>query len=179
MEESGVFGGYSARIRVPGGFRLTSTARERIWKTVSAKTNFLVFDGLGEDPADDDPDVLWLSTVRSHDQYNTTIYSLSDRYRGVFGQRDVLFLSMKEIEGRGLKAGDRVDLFAHATDGVERVVSGFSLVPYAFPDGSCAAYYPATNPLVPLHAYDPLSFTPASKGIAIRIVRSRPASEMV
>ena len=173
-----IFQGYNARIRVPGGFHLTSTARERIWTTASGKANFLVFDGLGEDPAKDDPDALWLTTVRSHDQYNTTLYSLSDRYRGVHGQRDVLFINPREIEKRGLKHGDRVDLFTLSTDGVERVVRNFLLVPYAFPDESCAAYYPETNPLVPLYAHDPICFTPSSKAIPIRIVRSRAAAEV-
>jgi anaerobic selenocysteine-containing dehydrogenase len=173
-----IFQGYNARIRVPGGFHLTSTARERIWTTASGKANFLLFDGLGEDPAEEDPDALWLTTVRSHDQYNTTLYSLSDRYRGVHGRRDVLFISPQEIEKRGLKQDDRVDLFTLSTDGVERVMRNFLLVPYAFPPGSCAAYYPETNPLVPLYAHDPMCFTPSSKAIPIRIVRSRGAAEV-
>src|SRR6266851_2564706 len=172
-----IFQGYNARIRVPGGFHLTSTARERIWTTASGKANFLLFDGLGEDPAEDDPDALWLTTVRSHDQYNTTLYSLSDRYRGVHGRRDVLFINPREIEKRGLKHDDRVDLFTLSTDGVERVIRNFLLVPYAFPAGSCAAYYPETNPLVPLYAHDPICFTPSSKAIPIRIVRSSSAAE--
>jgi len=171
-----IFQAYNARIRIPGGFHLTSTARERIWMTPSGKANFLVFDDLGEEPEAADPDLLWLTTVRSHDQYNTTIYSLSDRYRGVYGQRDVLFINPREMEKRGLQADDRVDLVTHSTDDIERVVRGFRIVPYAFPDGCCAAYYPETNPLVPLYSHDPNSFTPASKGIQIRLVRS-PAHE--
>ncbi|HEY6734326.1 MAG TPA: FdhF/YdeP family oxidoreductase, partial [Roseiarcus sp.] len=168
-----IFQAYNARVRVPGGFHLTSMARERIWSTPSGKANFLVFDGLGEDQEAADPGVLWLTTVRSHDQYNTTIYSLSDRYRGVFGQRDVLFINPREMEKRGLRADDRVDLVTHSTDDIERVVRGFKVVPYAFPDGCCAAYYPETNPLVPLYSYDPLSFTPSSKAIQIRLTRSQ------
>jgi len=168
-----IFQGYNARIRVPGGFHLGSTARERIWATPTGKANFLIHPGLGEDPEQHDPDVLWLTSVRSHDQYNTTLYSLSDRYRGVYGQRDVLFISAAEIAKRGLGPDDRVDLHAVADDGVERVVRNFRLVPYAFPAGSCAAYYPETNPLVPLRAYDPLSFTPSYKAIAVRIVRAQ------
>ncbi len=168
-----IFQAYNARIRVPGGFYLTSMARERIWSTPSGKANFLVFHGVGEDQGSTDPDLLWLTTVRSHDQYNTTIYSLSDRYRGVFGQRDVLFINPREMDKRGLRADDRVDLVTHSTDGIERIVHGFKVVPYAFPDGCCAAYYPETNPLVPLYSYDPLSFTPSSKGIQIRLVRSQ------
>ena len=81
-----IFQGYNARIRVPGGFHLTSTARERIWTTPTGKANFLVYDGLCEDPDPDDSEILWLTSVRSHDQYNSTLYSLSDRYRGVFGR---------------------------------------------------------------------------------------------
>jgi anaerobic selenocysteine-containing dehydrogenase len=165
-----IFEGYNARIRVPGGFHLTSSARERIWNTVSGKANFLVYDGLGEDPATHDPDVLWLTSVRSHDQYNTTLYSLSDRYRGVYGQRDVVFLGEEEIARRGFKAGDRVDLVAVSSDGVERRVRDYQLVAHAFPAGSCAAYYPETNPLVALDAHDPMSFTPSYKGIAVRLV---------
>ena len=89
--------GYNARIRVPGGFHLVSTARERIGRRLG-KSNFLVFDGLGEDFGADDPAALWLSTIRSHDQYNTTLYSMSDRYRGVHGRRDVVFLNQYEME---------------------------------------------------------------------------------
>jgi anaerobic selenocysteine-containing dehydrogenase len=172
-----IFQGYNARIRVPGGFHLTSTARERIWATPSGKANFLIFDGLGEDPPQNDPEALWLTTVRSHDQYNSTLYSMSDRYRGVYGQRDVVFLNEREMKRRGLAAGDRVDLVTLSTDGVERRVRNFSVVGYSFPDGCCAAYYPETNPLIPLYARDPLSFTPSSKGVPIRIVRAGASDE--
>jgi molybdopterin-dependent oxidoreductase alpha subunit len=168
-----IFQGYNARIGVPGGFHLTSTASERIWATPSGKANFLTYEGLCEDPDPQDPEVLWLASIRSHDQYNTTIYSLSDRYRGVYGQRDVLFISSEEIARLGFAPDDRVDLVTVSADGVERRVRNFRLVPYAFPARSCAAYYPETNPLVPLQAYDPLSFTPSYKGIPIRLERSR------
>jgi anaerobic selenocysteine-containing dehydrogenase len=117
--------------------------------------------------------VLWLTSIRSHDQYNTTLYSLSDRYRGVFGRRDVLFISQEEIDRRGMQAGDFVDLVTVSSDGVERAVRNFQLVAHAFPSGGCAAYYPETNPLVPLSMYDPMSFTPSYKGIPIRLVRTR------
>jgi molybdopterin-dependent oxidoreductase alpha subunit len=167
-----IFEAYNARIRVPGGFHLVSTARERIWATPSGKANFLVFEGLGEDPNDDHPETLWLSTIRSHDQYNTTLYSLSDRYRGVYGQRDIVFLNQFEMDKRGLADGDRVDLVTVSTDGLERRVRNFRVVGYSFPNGCCAAYYPETNPLVPLYAHDPLSFTPSSKGIPVRIERT-------
>jgi molybdopterin-dependent oxidoreductase alpha subunit len=172
-----IFESYNARIRLPGGFHLVSTARERIWATPSGKANFLLYDGLGEDAREDDLEVLWLSTIRSHDQYNTTIYSKSDRYRGVYGQRDVVFLNKSELDKRGLKDGDRVDLITLSNDGIERRVRNFRAIGYSFPDGCCAAYYPEANPLVPLYAYDPLSFTPSSKGIPIRIERSSAESK--
>lgn len=174
-----IFQGYNARIRIPGGFHLTSTARERVWATPSGKANFLLFDGLGEDPRQNDPEALWLTTVRSHDQYNTTLYSMSDRYRGVYGQRDVVFLNEREMTRRGLASGDRVDLVTLSIDGVERAVRNFQVVGYSFPDGCCAAYYPETNPLMPLYAYDPVSFTPSGKAVPIRVVRAaqdRPAA---
>jgi anaerobic selenocysteine-containing dehydrogenase len=172
-----IFQDYNGRIRIPGGFHLVSTARERIWATASGKANFLVFEGLGEDTNVRDPNALWLSTIRSHDQYNTTLYSMSDRYRGVYGQRDVVFLNQFEMEKRGLDDGDRVDLVTLSTDGHERRVCNFRVVGYSFPDGCCAAYYPETNPLVPLYAHDPLSFTPSSKGIPIQIERSRASAD--
>jgi anaerobic selenocysteine-containing dehydrogenase len=165
-----IFQAYNARIRVPGGFHLTSTARERIWATPSGRANFLIFKDLDEDPHQDNPEALWLTTMRSHDQYNTTLYSLSDRYRGVFGQRDVVFLNPDEMRKRGLKAGDRVDLVTLSTDGVERAVRGFKVVEYKLPDGCCGAYYPETNPLVPLYAHDAHSHTPSSKSVPIRLV---------
>ncbi len=167
-----IFEGYNARIRVPGGFHLASSARERIWATASGKATFLVHNGLGEDPAEHGDDVLRLTTIRSHDQYNTTVYSLSDRYRGVFGQRDVVFMGPEEMAKRGLGAGDRVDIVAVAHDGIERRIRGFKLVEVPFPPGSCAAYYPETNPLVPLEAHDPMSFTPSYKGVPVRLERA-------
>src|SRR5262249_35801930 len=86
-----IFKDFNKRVRKPGGFHLESTARNRVWNTPTGKANFLVFTGIEEDPHRDDPDVLWLTTIRSHDQFNTTVYALNDRYRGVYGQRRVLF----------------------------------------------------------------------------------------
>jgi len=165
-----IFQAYNARIRVPGGFHLTSAARERIWMTGSGRANFLVLKGINEDPQESDDKILWLTTIRSHDQYNTTIYSNSDRYRGIFGQRDILLLNGQEISKRGLSEGDRVDLVTASTDGIERVVRSFRVTKYKIPDGCCAAYYPETNPLMPLYARDPLSHTPSAKAIPIRVV---------
>jgi molybdopterin-dependent oxidoreductase alpha subunit len=174
-----IFQSYNDRIRVPGGFHLVSDARERVWSTPSGKAHFLVYDGLGEDSRDDDLEALWLSTIRSHDQYNTTVYSMSDRYRGVYNQRDVVFLNKSELDKRGLRDGDRIDLVTQSTDGIERRVRNFRAVGYSLPNGCCAAYYPEANPLVPLYAHDPMSFTPSSKSIPIRIERSAASAERV
>lgn len=166
-----IFQGYNARIRVPGGFHLTSLARERIWATPSGKAEFAVFDGLQEDPHQNDPTALWLTTMRSHDQYNTTLYSRSDRYRGVFDQRMVVFLNDCEMARQGVGAGDIVALETISTDGVERSVEGFRVIAYRLPDGCCGAYYPEANPLVPLYARDPQCHTPSYKAVPVRIRR--------
>jgi anaerobic selenocysteine-containing dehydrogenase len=138
--------------------------------TASGRANFLVLEGLEEDPQQADDKILWLTTIRSHDQYNTTIYSYSDRYRGIFGQRDILLVNDHEMAKRGLSEGDRVDLVTASTDGIERAVRNIRVVRYQVPDGCCAAYYPETNPLMPLYARDPLSHTPSAKAIPIRVV---------
>jgi formate dehydrogenase major subunit len=167
-----IFQGFNARIKVPGGFHLANTASQRIWKTSNGKANFIVFPGIEEDEHQNNPYALWLSTIRSHDQFNTTIYATSDRYRGVFNQRDVVFLNENEMRRRGLAPADRVDIHTLSSDGIERVVHGFKIVRYNIPDGSCAAYYPETNPLVPLHLYDPLSGTSSSKAVPVLLKRS-------
>ena len=167
-----IFQGYNARIRVPGGFHLSNTARERIWKTQNGKANFILFPGLDEDQYQGNPDALWLTTIRSHDQYNTTIYTNNDRYRGVFNQRDVLFLNDAEMQKRSLAAGDRVDVVTLCSDKIDRIVRGLAIVRYNIPDGSCAAYYPETNPLIPMHLYDPQSGTPSAKAVPVLLKRS-------
>lgn len=173
-----IFAGYNKRIRVPGGFHLASTARERIWATPSGRAQFLVYDGLDEDPPKGDADALWLTSMRSHGQYNTTIYSSSDRYRGVTGQRDVVFVNERELGRRGLSAGDRVDLVTVAADGIERRVRALLAVPYDLPDGCCGAYYPECNPLVPLGRFDPTSLTPSFKSVPVLLGRAQAAGSL-
>jgi len=169
-----IFQAYNARIRIPGGFHLTSLARERIWATASGKAEFAVYHGLEEDPLPEkEPGVLMLTTMRSHDQYNTTLYSLSDRYRGVFNQRRVVFLNEMEMRKRDLVADELVDIETVSTDGVERKIAGFKVVPYQLPDGCCGAYYPEANPLVPLYAHDPQSRTPSYKATPVLLKHSQ------
>ncbi len=103
------FANYKERIG-EAGFRLPLPPTGRVWKTPSGKAEFLVFPGLNEDPRISDPEVLTLTALRSHDQYNTTIYGFDDRYRGVFGRRDVLFMNAQDIAERGLVAGESVEV---------------------------------------------------------------------
>ena len=170
------FRDFNRRVRVPGGFRLPNGARERVWDTPDGRARFVATRVPVDTPLHharrlhDAGPVFALATMRSHDQYNTTVYGLDDRYRGVFGERRVLFIHRDDIAALGMAAGDRVDLQGLHGDGVERVVRGFLLVAYDIPRGCLAAYYPETNPLVPLSSYAEGSRTPTSKSIPV-IVR--------
>jgi len=101
---------YNERVRKKGGFRLAVAASARIWQTSTGQANFLTSGSLEEDPDLAEPDALLLTTLRSHDQYNTTVYGLDDRYRGVFGRRDVVFVNAEDLAARALRDGDRIDL---------------------------------------------------------------------
>jgi anaerobic selenocysteine-containing dehydrogenase len=98
------------RTKQPGRFRLHVAASERKWLTPTKKANFLVYPGLDEDPCEADREALMLTTIRSHDQYHTTIYGINDRYRGITGRRDVVFISERDPSSRRLKHGDLIDL---------------------------------------------------------------------
>ena len=162
---------FNNRIRTPGGFRLPLPATERVWRTESGKAQFIPFGTLAGHRAGN-RDALTLTTIRSHDQYNTTIYDLGDRYRGVFGRRDIIFMNEQDLADRGLEHGDVVDI---QTDlGIEPAprLDGFTAVVYEIARGSVAAYYPEANCLVPLDYFDPLSGTPSYKSVPVRISRS-------
>lgn len=166
------FADFNRRVREPGGFRLPIPAGERVWKTETGKANFLVADGIG--PLQDG--ALILATIRSHDQYNTTIYGYRDRYRGIDGRRDIVFVHPADLAAAGLAHGDVVDVVAlprQADDGIERVVRGLTVVAYDIAPGSAAAYYPEANPLIALGDYDRASGTPNYKSIRIAL---RPAA---
>ncbi|MFT3816840.1 MAG: FdhF/YdeP family oxidoreductase [Rubrivivax sp.] len=168
------FDGYNARIRVPGGFRMPLPPTERRWATPSGKAEFSVFRGVRESAAPWAGDVLCLVTIRSHDQYNTTIYGMDDRYRGVFGRRDVLFMHPADLAARGLAHGDRVDIETVSPQRALRL-EGITAIEYDIARGSVAAYYPEANVLVPLDHIDEDSGTPSYKSIPVRIRRSPPA----
>nr|WP_271209346.1 FdhF/YdeP family oxidoreductase [Rhodococcus wratislaviensis]GLK33858.1 putative formate dehydrogenase, A chain [Rhodococcus wratislaviensis] len=167
------FEDFNTKVRGPDGFGLPHPPRdERRFVTDTGKANFVVNE-LHWLPVPQGK--LILQTMRSHDQYNTTIYGLDDRYRGVKGGRRVLFISTQDLESLGYAAGDRVDLISEWTtpDGTvqERRADDFRLVPYPTPVGNVAAYYPETNPLIPLDHVARKSNTPVSKAITIRLER--------
>jgi molybdopterin-dependent oxidoreductase alpha subunit len=170
------FARYNERIRVPGGFRLPLPPTLRVWKTASGKAQFLVFPGLGEDPVADAADALKLTTIRSHDQYNTTIYGMDDRYRGVFGRRDVIFMNEADLAARGLEHGDLVDIESLAAGDRPRALRGLTAIAYNIPPGAVATYYPEANVLVPLEFFDPRSGTPSYKCVPVRVRKAAAVS---
>jgi molybdopterin-dependent oxidoreductase alpha subunit len=164
-----LFRDFNRRIRQPGGFHLPTPPRDLVWNTPTGRANFLVFEGVAEDPRVDRPSVLQLATLRSHNQYNTTIYGLDDRYRGVFGGRMVVFMNEIDMKVRGITPGALVEIESLADDSQRRVVRGFKVQPYNIPQGSIGAYYPETNPLLPLAHHDRKSKTPAAKSIPVLV----------
>jgi len=171
------FAGFDRRLHRPGGFYLGNAAARRQWNTPSGRAEFKVHplpaELLPEQARQSGADAdLVLQTLRSHDQYNTTLYGLDDRYRGVKGMREVVFVNPDDIRRLGLEAGQRVDLVSLWDDGIERRVRGFTLLAYDTPPGQAAAYYPETNPLVPLESFGERSYTPTSKFVAIRVLPS-------
>jgi molybdopterin-dependent oxidoreductase alpha subunit len=163
------FEDFNARVRRPGGFALPNAARARRWSTPTGKARFTVHarprHQLG-------PGQLLMMTIRSHDQFNTTIYGLDDRYRGVRGGRRVVFLNQEDMNALGLAAGQIVDLHSQH-EGQTRTARHFQVVPFAIPRRCAATYFPETNVLVPLGALAEKSRTPASKSIVISLTTSR------
>jgi anaerobic selenocysteine-containing dehydrogenase len=147
-------------------------AVDRTWNTPSGKAEFYVFEGLHEDLVVEGDDVLRLVTLRSHDQYNTTIYGLDDRYRGVFGRRDVLFMSQADLDARGLEHGDLVDIET-VSDGTPLRYEGITAIEFKIAQGTIGAYYPEANSLVPLDYLDKDSGTPSYKSVPVRVRRAQ------
>jgi len=165
------FADFNARIRTPGGFRLSLPPTERVWPTSSGKAEFIAFQGVIEDPQTGGADVLKLTTLRSHDQYNTTIYGLDDRYRGVFGRRDVIFMSEEDLAAQNLEHGDLVDVETALPSDSPRRLVGYTVIAYKIASGSVGAYYPEANVLLPLDYFDKACGTPSYKSIPVRISR--------
>ena len=165
------FGGFNERMFEPGGFYRGNPARNRNWQTESGKAQFTTpttLSALGEVPQGSS--VMTLITLRSNDQFNTTIYGYSDRFRGIEGTRDVVLMNPDDIAEAGLTDGDTVRLVSdYDGDTVERHLGGLKLVAYKLPRGTIAGYYPECNVLVPITHHDELSKTPASKSVPVRI----------
>ena len=165
-----IFHDFNERMFTPGGFHRPVPARHRQWKTKTGKANFVKPSSLDADP-DMQPargEILRLMTIRSNDQFNTTIYGFEDRFRGISGTREVLLMSAEDIEHHGLRPGDRVTISTVAEDFV-REVPNLSVTPYAIPSGCAAAFYPECNALVPLWHHAVESKVPASKSIPVRV----------
>ena len=160
------FDSYNQRVRIPGGFYLPNAAREGKFNTLTTgKAHFNIADVSYIHLEDDE---YMMMTIRSHDQFNTTIYGLHDRYRGVFNERRVIFMNIKDIEKAGLKPGDVVDLYNYH-DGVERVAHKFIIIEFSIPERCTATYFPETNVLVPINSTADKSNTPTSKMVILKV----------
>lgn len=176
------FENFNQRIQTPGGFYLQNSAALRQWRTISGKAQFsakgLPDALLHEMPVDQQNRRFSLQTLRSHDQYNTTVYGLNDRYRGVSGEREVLFMNPDDIAALGFSEGQRVDISTILDDDAlsssesDYKVTEFKIVPYQIPSGCVAAYYPETNPLVPLSSVAEDCGTPTYKSVPVRLTAS-------
>ena len=159
---------YNLRVREPGGFYLPNGPREGKFDTATKTAHFNIARPAHIQLAEDE---LMMMTIRSHDQFNTTIYGLNDRYRGIYNERRVIFLNKEDMRRQELKEGDIVDLF-NTHGGIERIAHRFIVVPYPIPPTNAATYYPETNVLIPIDTVADKSNTPVSKGVIIRLKKS-------
>jgi len=162
------FENYNERIRIPGGFYLPNCNREGEFATTSAKANFNIAMAERNELKENE---MMMMTIRSHDQFNTTIYGLNDRYRGIYNERRVILMNASDIERLHCKEGESVDLYNHH-GGVERVARNFIIVSYPVPRGCTATYFPETNVLVPIDSVAEKSNTPTSKLVIITLKKS-------
>ncbi|GAA0728384.1 FdhF/YdeP family oxidoreductase [Sphingomonas japonica] len=165
-----MFAKYNERLFTPGGFWKGNKASQRIWQTPSGKAEFLAPTGLCATGFGDTDGRFRLMTLRSNDQFNTTVYGYHDRFRGVKGTRDVLFMNAGDMAARGLRAGQVVALESDAEDGAHRRRDGLIVTPYAIPSGCLGAYYPEANVLMPVEHFAEESHVPAAKSVPVRIV---------
>jgi molybdopterin-dependent oxidoreductase alpha subunit len=168
-----IFADFNRRMWNPGGFHRPLAACERKWNTETGKANFVVPQTLDEDPdmSGQGGDILRLMTTRGDNQFNTTVYALDDRFRGVYGTRKVIMMNPDDIERLGLREHDTVIASTVAHDGCTREVAGLEVRAYNIPPGCAWSYYPECNPLIPLWHYAKESKVPAAKSIPIRVRR--------
>jgi molybdopterin-dependent oxidoreductase alpha subunit len=163
------FEDFNARVRQPHGFRIRQPARERIFLTPSGRAEFSAAELPSTVPVEGR---LTLGTMRSHDQWNTTIYSNDDRYRGLRNLRTVVFMNAEDMHERRIKKFDLIDVTSIAKDGSRRSVYGYRAIPYDIPRGSAAGYMPELNVLCPIGDYSEQSDQPLMKHLDVEIVRS-------
>ncbi|MCK0147733.1 FdhF/YdeP family oxidoreductase [Arenibacter sp. F26102] len=159
------FENYNQRVRQPSGFYLPNGARDNSYNTTTGKANFSISNS---DAVILQSDELLMMTIRSHDQFNTTIYGLNDRYRGIFNERRIILMNPKDMEEHQLNERDLVNLHNYH-DNKERVAPKFIVLPYDIPQQCCATYFPEANVLVPLNSTADQSNTPTSKSVVIKI----------
>ena len=162
------FEDFNRRLREPGGFYLPNGPRERTFKTKSQKAHFSVTRLEVTRLA---PGQLVLTSIRAHDQFNTTVYDYNDRYRGIHGERRVLFMNPEDATERGLQAKDLIGITSHF-EGEQRRIEKFLVVPYDIPKGNVAAYFPEANQLVALDSVVPVSNTPTSKHVVVTVAKA-------
>jgi molybdopterin-dependent oxidoreductase alpha subunit len=160
---------FNEQLRQPGGFYLPNGPRERKFTTKNGMANFTTTE---LEKYSLEPGQLILMTVRSHDQFNTTIYDYNDRYRGIHGERRVIFMNKEDIAERGLKAKQPVDITSHF-EGQQRTVEKFLVIPYDIPKGNVSAYFPEANPLVPISSVAKVSNTPTSKYVIVTVAPAK------
>lgn len=163
------FEGFNELLKNPGGFRIPQPARQRDFRTPSGRANFSLAPMPDVIPEED---VLILGTMRSHDQWNTTIYSANDRYRGIKNLRELIFLNEEDMRARGLAEGDFVDITATSRDGSERTLHRFRALAYDVPRGAASGYMPEMNALIGIADYSTQSDQPLMKNVAVRVSRS-------
>ena len=162
------FENYNVRVRQPGGFYLPNAPREGRFTTLDSKAHFTIHS-IPKHELDDGE--LVMMTIRSHDQFNTTIYGLDDRYRGIFNERRVVMMNQKDIDELNFKAGEVVDLIG-TFNGETRIAYKFIIVAYDIPRKCCATYFPEANVLVPIDSVAEKSNTPVSKYVVIKLRRA-------
>lgn len=166
-----IFHDFNQRLWTPGGFPRPLGPRDRQWTTPNGKANFKTPENMIEDPdmPSSGPDVLRLMTTRGDSQFNTTVYAMDDRFRGVFGTRKVLLMNAADIARLGLEEGKMVTAVTDSRDGRRRSVAGLRIHAFDIPAGCVLGYFPELNPLVPLSHYAKKSKVPAAKSVPIRL----------